>query len=133
MEPLKYVSFHIISSTVFAGDTLKIPNLDLGSNAIFVALFFWMKKLIISFKFTGKILFIIVIPPYSTYRIHKSSCLRRLNPEFVVSRYICITTMEMMRIVTACATNILILLVTSKVLFLLHYLVQVHILLRFRD
>ena len=133
LEPLKYVSFYITSSMVFAEDTLKILNLDLGSNAIFGVPFFWMKKLIISFKSTGKILFIIVIPPYSTYRIHKSSYLLRLNPEFVVLRYICIATVELMRFVKGCVTNILILLVTSRLLFLLHYLVQIHIFLRFRD
>ena len=117
LEPLKYVSFYLISSIVFAEDTLKILNLDLGSNVVFGVPFFWMKKLIISFKCTGKILFIIVIPPYSTHRIHKSSYLLRLNLEFVVSRYICITTVELMRFVKGCVTNILILLVTSRLLF----------------
>ena len=38
-----------------------------------------------------------------------------------------------MQIVKGCVKNILRLLVTSKLLFLLHYLVQIHILLRFRD
>ena len=133
MELLKYVLFHVISSIVFAGDTLKTPNFNLGSNAIFVNSLFWMRKLIISFKPTGKIVVIILIPLYSTYRIYKSSYLLRLNPVFAVSRYICITTVELMRIVKGCVTNTLILLATSKLLFLLHYLVQIHILLRFRD
>ena len=112
---------------------LKIPSFDLVSNTIFVDPFFWMKKLIISFKSTGKMLFLILIPPDSTYHIHKSSYLLRLNPEFVFSWYICITTVELMQIVKGCVTNILRLLVTSKLLFLLHYLVQIHILFRFRD
>ena len=38
-----------------------------------------------------------------------------------------------MQIVKGCVKNILRLFVTSKLLFLLHYLVQIHILLRFRD
>ena len=116
----------------FAGDTLKIANFDLGSNVIFVAPFFWMKKLITSLK-SGKILFITFIPPHSTYRIHKSSYLLRQNLEFVVLRYICIAAMELMLIGKAFVTNILVLLVTTKLLFLLDYLAQIHILLRFRD
>ena len=109
----------------FAGDTLKIANVDLGSNVIFVAPFFWMKKLITSLKSTGKILFITFI--------HKSSYLLRQNLEFVVLRYICIAVMELMRIGKAFVTNVLVLLVTTKLLFLLDYLAQIHILLRFRD
>ena len=117
----------------FAGDTLKIANFDLGSNVIFVAPFFWMKKLITSLKSTGKILFITFIPPHSTYRIHKSSYLLRQNLEFVVLRYICITTMELMRIGKAFVANVLVLLVATKLLFLLDYSAEIHILLRFRD
>ena len=117
----------------FAGDTLKIANFDLGSNVIFVAPFFWMKKLITSLKSTGKILFMTFIPPHSTYRIHKSSYLLRQNLEFVVLRYICIAAMELMRFGKAFVTNILVLLVTTKLLFLLDYLAQIHTLLRFRD
>ena len=117
----------------FAGDTLKIANFDLGSNVIFVAPFFWMKKLITSLKSTGKILFITFIPPHSTYRIHKSSYLLRQNLEFVVLRYICITTMELMRIGKAFVANVLVLLAATKLLFLLDYSAEIHILLRFRD
>ena len=117
----------------FAGDALKIANFDLGSNVIFVAPFFWMKKLITSLKSTGKILFITFIPPHSTYRIHKSSYLLRQNLEFVVLRYICITAMELMRIGKAFVANVLVLLVTTKLLFLLDCLAEIHILLRFRD
>ena len=117
----------------FTGDTLKIANFDSGSNVIFTAPFFWMKKLITSLKSTGKILFISFIPPHSTYRIHKSSYLLRQNLEFVVLRYICITAMELMRIEKVFVTNILILLLTTKLLFLLNYLAQRQILLRFRD
>ena len=112
---------------------LKIANFDLGSNVIFSAPFFWMKKLITSLKSTGKILFITFIPPHSIYRIHKSSYLLRQNLEFAVLRYICITAMELMRIDKGSVTNVLILLVTTKLLFLLTYFAQVHILLRFRD
>ena len=117
----------------FAGDTLKIANFDLGSNVVFVAPFFWMKKLITSLKSTGKILFITFIPPHSTHWIHKSSYLLRQNLEFVVLRYICIAAMELMRIGKAFVTNIFVLLVTTKLLFLLNYLAQIRILLRFRD
>ena len=117
----------------FAGDTLKIANFDLGSNVIFVAPFFWMKKLITSLKSTGKILFITFIPPHSTYRIHKSSYLLRQNLEFVVLRYICITAMELMRIGKAFVANVSVLLVATKLLFLLDYSAEIHILLRFRD
>ena len=116
-----------------AGDTLKIANFDLGSKVIFAAPFFWMKKLITSLKSTGKILFITFIPPHSTYRIHKSSYLLRQNLEFVVLRYICINAMELMRIEKGFVTNVLTLLVTTKLLFLLNYLAQIRILLRFRD
>ena len=91
---------------------------------------FWIKKLIASLKSTGKILF---IPPYSTYRIHKSSYLLRQMCEFGVLQYTCITAVELMRIEKSFATKILILLVTTKLLFLLDYLVQIHILLRFGD
>ena len=117
----------------FAGDTLKIANFDLGSNVIFVAPFFWMKKLITSLKSTGKILFITFIPPHSTYRIHKSSYLLRQNLEFVVLRYICITAMELMRIGKTFVANVLVLLVATKLLFLLDYSAEIDILLRFRD
>ena len=117
----------------FAGDTLKIANFDLWSNVIFVAPFFWMKKLITSLKSTGKILFITFIPPHSTYRVHKSSYLLRQNLEFVVSRCICITAVELMRIEKGFLTNVLVLFVPTKLLFLLDYLAQIHILLRFRD
>ena len=129
MEPPKYVVFHIISQIALAGDTSKIANFDLGINVIFAALFFWIKKLIASLKSTGKILFITFIPRYSTYRIHKSSYLLRQIFEFGVLQYICITAVELMRIEKGFVTKILILLVTTKLLFLLDYLVQLHILL----
>ena len=132
MEPPKYVSFHIISSMTFAGDKLEISNFDLGTNVIFVGPSFWMEKLIKSLKSTGKILFITFIPPYSAYRIHKSSNLLRKNVEFVVLQYICITVVELMRIEYDFVTNVLILPVTTKLLFLLDYVAQIHILLRFR-
>ena len=133
MESPKYVSFHIISSITFAGDTSKIANFDLGINVIFVSPFSWIKKLITSLKSGGKILFISFIPPYSTYRIHKSSYLLRQNFEFVVLQYICITAVELMRIEKGFVTNVLILLVTTKLLFSLDYIVQIDILLRFGD
>ena len=133
VEPPKYVSFHIISSITFAGDTSKIAKFDLGINVIFVSPFCWMKKLITSLKSAGKILFISFIPPYSTYRIHKSSYLLRQNFEFVVLQYICITAVELMRIEKGFVTNVLILLVTTKLLFSLDYIVQIDILLRFGD
>ena len=117
----------------FVGDILNIANFDLGSNAIFVAPFFWLKILITSLKYTDKIVFITFIPPHSTYRIHKSSYLLRQNLEFFVSRYICITAVELMRIEKGFLTNVLVPLVTTKLLFLLDYLAQIHILLRFRD
>ena len=117
----------------FAGNTLKIANFDLGSNVIFVAPFSWVKKLITSLKSTVKVLFITFIPLHSTYRIHKSSYLLRQNLKFVVLRYICITAMELMRIKKGFVTNVLVLLVTTKLLFLLDYLAQIHILLRFKD
>ena len=41
--------------------------------------------------------------------------------------------MELMQIVKGFVTNVLILLVTTKLLVLLNYLAQSHILLRFRD
>ena len=133
MEPPKYASFHIISPMTFAGDTAKIANFDLGINVIFVAPFFWMKKLITSLISTGKILFITFIPPYSTYWIHKSKYLLRQKFEFVVLQYICLTAVELMRIEKGFLTNVFILLVTTKLLFLLDYLIQIHILLSFRD
>ena len=117
----------------FAGDTLKVANFDLGSNVFFVVSLFWMKKLITLLKSTGKLLFITFIPPHSTYRIHKSSYLLRQNLEFVILPYICITAMELMRIEKGFVTNILVLLVITKLLFLLGYYAQIHILLRFRD
>ena len=115
----------------FAGDMLKIANFDLESSVIFVAPFFWLKNLSTSFKSTGKITFITFIPPHSIYRIHKSSYLLRQNLEFVVSRYICITAVELMQIEKGFLTNVLVLLVATKLLFLLDYLAQIHILLRF--
>ena len=133
VEPPKYVAFHIISSMALAGDTSKIANFDLGINVIFAVPFFWIKKLVTSLKSTGKTLFITFIPPYSTYRIHKSSYLLRQMCEFGVLQYTCITAVELMRIEKSFATKILILLVTTKLLFLLDYLVQIHILLRFGD
>ena len=99
----------------------------------FLSRFFGWKKLITSLKSTGKILFINFIPPYSTYWIHKSSYLLRQNFEFVVLQYICLTAVELMRIEKGFVPKILILLLTTKLLFLLDYLVQIHILLRFRD
>ena len=98
---LTYDSFHIIPSMKFAEDKLKIPNFDLRSNVTFVAPFVWIKKLIISLKSTGKILFITLALPYSTHWIYKSSYLPRENLEFVISRYICITAVELMRLVKA--------------------------------
>ena len=133
MEPPKYFVFHIISSMALAGDTSKIANFDLGINVIFVAPFFWIKKLIASLKATGQILFITFIPPYSTHRIHKSSYLLRQIFELGVLQYICITVVELMRIEKGFLTKNLILLVTTKLLFLLDDFVQTHILLRFRD
>ena len=133
MEPPKYISFHIISSIPFAGDTSKIGNFDLGINVIFASPLCWMKKLITSLKSAGKILFISFIPPYSTYRIHKSSYLLRQNFKFVVLQYICITAVELMRIEKGLVANVLIMLVTTKLLFSLDYLAQIHILLRFGD
>ena len=126
MEPPKYVAFHIVSSMALAGERLKIANFDLGINVIFAAPFFWIKKLIASLKSTRKILFITFIPPYSTYRIHQIF-------EFGVLQHICITAVELMRIEKGFVTKILILLGTTKSLFLLDNLVQIHILLRFRD
>ena len=41
--------------------------------------------------------------------------------------------MELMRIKKGFVTNVLVLLVTTKLLFLLDYLFQIHILLTFRD
>ena len=123
MEPPKYVSFHIISCMIFAGDTLKIANFDLVIKVIFVVPFFRIKKLVTSLKSTGKTIFITFIPPYSTYRIHKSSYLLRQIFEFGVLQYICITAVELMRIEKGFVTKKLILLVTTKLLFLLDYLV----------
>ena len=133
MEPPKYVAFHIISSMALAGDTSKIANFDLGINVIFAVPNFWIKKLIASLKSTGKILFMTFIPPYSTCQIHKSSYLLRQIFEFGVLQYICITAVELMRIEKGFVTKILILPVTTKLLFLFNYLVQIHILLRLRD
>ena len=133
MEPPKYVAFHIISSMALAGDTSKIANFDLGINVIFAVPFFWIKKLIASLKSTGKILFMTFIPPYSTCQIHKSSYLLRQIFEFGVLQYICITAVELMRIEKGFVTKILILPVTTKLLFLFNYLGQIHILLRLRD
>ena len=99
----------------------------------FLSRFFGWKKLITSLKSTGKILFINFIPPYSTYWIHKSSYLLRQNFEFVVLQYICLTAVELMRIEKGFVTNVLILSVTTKLLFLVDYLAQIHILLRFRE
>ena len=62
-----------------------------------------------------------------------SSYLLRQNLEFVVLQYICITAMELMRIGKAFVANVLVLLVTTKLLFLLDYFAEIHILLRFRD
>ena len=92
-----------------------------------------MKKLITSLKYTVKILFLTFIPLYSTYRIYRSSRLLKQNFEFAVLQYICITAVELMRIEKGFVTNVLILLVTTKLLFLLDYLAQIHILLRFGD
>ena len=122
VEAPKYVSFHIISSMTFAGDMSKIVNFDLGSNIIFVALFFWIKKLITSLKSTGKVLFMTFIPQHSTYQIHKSSYLLRQNLQFVVLWYICITAVELMQIKKGFVVNVFVLLVTTKLLFLLDYL-----------
>ena len=136
MEPPKYVAFYIISSIALAGDMSKIANFDSGINVIFVAPFFWIKKLIASLKSNGRILFITFIPPYSTYRIDKSSYLLRQIFKFGVLEYICITTVKLMReieIEKGFVTKILILLVTTILLFLFDYLVQIHILLRFGD
>ena len=133
MEPPKYVSFHIISSIIFAGDKSKIAKLDLGIKVIFVSPFCLMKKPITSLKSAGKILFISFIPPYFTYQIHNSSYLLRQNFEFVVLQYICITAVELMRIEKGFVTNVLIMLVTTILLLLLNYLAQIHIFLRFQD
>ena len=65
--------------------------------------------------------------------IHKSSYLLKQIFEFGVLQHICITAMEWMRIEKGFVTKVLILLVTTKLLFLLDYIVQIHILLRFRD
>ena len=119
MEPPKYVAFYIISSIALAGDMSKIANFDLGINVIFVAPFFWIKMLIASLKSTGKLLFITFIPPYSTYRIYKSLYLLRQIFEFGVLQYICITAVELMQIEKGFVTKILILLVTTKLLFYL--------------
>ena len=133
MKPPKCVSFHMISSIIFAGDKSKIAKLDLGINVIFVSPFCLMKKLITWLKSAGKILFTSFIPPYSTYRIHNSSYLLRQNFEFVVLQYICITAVELMRIEKDFVTNVLIMLVTTTLLLLLNYLAQIHIFLRFQD
>ena len=92
-----------------------------------------MKKLIISLKSTGKMLLINFIPSHSTYWIHKSSYLLRQNFYFVGLQYICITAVKLMGIEKGFVKKILILLVTTKLIFLLDYLVQINILLRFRD
>ena len=92
-----------------------------------------MEKLITSLKSTSEILFINFIPPYSTNRIHKSLYLLRKNVEFVVLQYICIPAVELMQIEKGFVTDVLILHVTTKLLFLLDYLARIPILLRFRD
>ena len=75
---------------------------------------FWIKKLITPLKYTGKILFITFILPHSTCWI----------PSLLFYR-IYVTPRELKRIEKG--------IVTTKLLFLLDYLAQIHILLRFRD